>query len=165
MNIRTTTSIQGAKTYHYVQLVQSVRDEKTGKPKTIVLYNFGKPEDVDVDAVRKLITSLATLLPNGEVVRGPSLGSAPREEPLAFLEAREFGGIWLLDALWKCLGMNKAIEGLLDDRSYRTPVERLMFAMVSSRILSPGSKLSIEHWVEQMCYIVKVGFIFLSRLN
>ncbi|GAB6277851.1 MAG: hypothetical protein SAMD01599839_23910 [Rectinema sp.] len=39
MNIRTTTSVQGSKTYHYVQLVQSIRDQKTGKPKTIVLYN------------------------------------------------------------------------------------------------------------------------------
>jgi len=153
MNIRTTTSVQGSKTYHYVQLIQSIRDETTGKPKTIVLYNFGKPEDVDIDAVRKLITSLATLLPEGELVIGPSLGSATSEEALAFLEARDFGGIWLLDALWKRLGMNKAIEGLLDDRSYRTPVERLMFAMVSSRILAPGSKLSIEHWVERNSYI------------
>ncbi|HQJ25252.1 MAG TPA: IS1634 family transposase [Bacillota bacterium] len=153
MNIRTTTSVQGSKTYHYVQLVQSVRDEKTGKPKTIVLYNFGKPENIDIDAVRKLITSLSTLLPNGELVLEPSVGSALGEELLAFLEARDFGGIWLLDALWKRLGMNKAIEGLLDDRSYRTPVERLMFAMVSSRILSPGSKLSIEHWVEKNSYI------------
>jgi len=164
MNIRTTTSVQGSKTYHYVQLVQSVRDEKTGKPKTIVLYNFGKPEDVDVDAVRKLITSLSTLLPNGELVLGPSVGSALGEESLAFLEAREFGGIWLLDALWKRLGMNKAIEGLLDDRSYRTPVERLMFAMVSSRILAPGSKLSIEHWVEQICYIPDLPYVDVHQL-
>jgi len=164
MNIRTTTSVQGSKTYHYVQLVQSVRDEKTGKPKTIVLYNFGKPENIDVDAVRKLITSLSTLLPNGELVLGPSFGSAPSEESLAFLEARNFGGIWLLDALWKRLGMNKAIEGLLDDRAYRTPIERLMFAMVSSRILSPGSKLSIEHWVEQICYIPDLPYVDVHQL-
>ncbi len=153
MNIRTTTSVQGSKTYHYVQLIQSVRDEKTGKPKTIVLYNFGKPEDVDVDAVRKLIVTLSTLLPHGELGIEPSLGSAIGEEALTFLEARDFGGIWLLDALWRRLGMNKAVEGLLDDRAYKTPVERLMFAMVSSRILSPGSKLSIEHWVEKNTYI------------
>jgi len=149
MNIRTTTSVQGSKTYHYVQLIQSVRDEKTGKPKTIVLYNFGKPEDVDVDAVRKLIASLSTLLPEGELVIGASLGCTTGEASLTFLEARDLGGIWLLDALWKRLGMDKAIEGLLDNRAYRTPVERLLFAMVASRILSPGSKLSIEHWVEK----------------
>ena len=150
MNIRTTTSVQGSKTYHYVQLVQSVRDEKTGKPKTIVLYNFGKPDDVDIDAVRKLITSLSTLLPEGELIIGPSAGG---DESLAFLEAREFGGIWLLDALWKRLGMDKAIEGLLEERAYRTPVERLLFAMVSSRILAPGSKLSTEQWIEKSSYI------------
>ncbi|HOE99411.1 MAG TPA: IS1634 family transposase [Rectinema sp.] len=153
MNIRTTTSVQGSKTYHYVQLVQSVRDEKTGKPKTIVLYNFGKPEDVDLDAVRKLIAALSTLLPHGELVLRPSVGSATGDDSLGFLEARDFGGIWLLDALWKRLGIHRAVEGLLDDRAYTSPVERLMFAMVSSRILSPGSKLSIEHWVEKNAYI------------
>jgi len=136
-----------------VQLVQSVRDEKTGKPKTIVLYNFGKPEDVDLDAVRKLIAALSTLLPHGELVLRPSVGSATGDDSLGFLEARDFGGIWLLDALWKRLGIHRAVEGLLDDRAYTSPVERLMFAMVSSRILSPGSKLSIEHWVEKNAYI------------
>lgn len=75
------------------------------------------------------------------------------DDSLAFLEARDFGGIWLLDALWKRLGIHKAVEGLLNERAYTTPVERLMFAMVSSRILSPGSKLSIEHWVEKNAYI------------
>ncbi|GAB6277853.1 MAG: IS1634 family transposase [Rectinema sp.] len=114
------------------------------------LYNFGKPDDVDIDAVRKLIASLSTLLPEGELIIGPSAGG---DESLAFLEAREFGGIWLLDALWKRLGMNQAIEGLLEERTYRTPVERLLFAMVSSRILAPGSKLSIEQWVEKHAFI------------
>ena len=101
MNIRTTTSVQGSKTYHYVELVQSVRDEKTGKPKTIVLYNFGKPEDVDLDAVRKLIAALSTLLPQGELVARPSVDSATGDNSLAFVEARDFGGIGLLDA-WGC---------------------------------------------------------------
>jgi hypothetical protein len=122
MNIRTTTSVQGSKTYHYVQLVQSIRDSKTGKPKTIVLYNFGKPEDVDIDAVRKLIVSLSTLLPEEELSEGPSSDTPLGDASFTFLEAREFGGIWLLDALWKRLGMDKAIEGLLEERAYNEPL-------------------------------------------
>ncbi|WP_332446719.1 IS1634 family transposase [Sphaerochaeta sp.] len=45
------------------------------------------------------------------------------------------------------LGLGKASSCVVEDRKFRNPVERMIFAMVASRITSPGSKLSIEHWV------------------
>jgi len=49
--------------------------------------------------------------------------------------------------------MATAIKGLLKERQFETPIERLCFAMVAGRILAPGSKLSLEHWVSRKAYI------------
>jgi transposase len=38
---------------------------------------------------------------------------------------------------------------LLEEREFRTPVERLVFAMVANRALAPMSKLAIEEWVAE----------------
>jgi transposase len=66
-----------------------------------------------------------------------------------FLRSREVGIVWFLNELWHHLGMGKAISSLVEDRKFRNPIERMIFAMVAARIVSPGSKLSIEHWVER----------------
>jgi len=60
---------------------------------------------------------------------------------------RRLGGTWLLDGLWKRLGIDKVLRRLLARRGYTTPVERLVFAMVANRALEPSSKLAMEHWV------------------
>ena len=70
------------------------------------------------------------------------------EAEFQFLQSREIGIVWVLNELWNRLGMGKAISSLVEDRKYRNPIERMIFAMVAARIIAPGSKLSIEHWVE-----------------
>lgn len=61
--------------------------------------------------------------------------------------SRRLGGTWFLDGLWKRLGVGETLGELLEDRRFRTPVERLVFAMVASRALAPSSKLALENWV------------------
>jgi hypothetical protein len=43
--------------------------------------------------------------------------------------------------------MGKAIESLIEDRQFRTLMDRMLFAMVANRSVAPGSKLAIERWV------------------
>jgi len=65
------------------------------------------------------------------------------------LKSKALGGTWLLDQLWKKLGIGQAITRRLADREFRMPVERAIFAMVANRVLDPGSKLAIEDWVDR----------------
>lgn len=135
-----------AKGIEYLQLAVSYRDPQTKTPKTKVLYNFGRKDQVDVEALRRLVRSISRFLEPGEV-------QALQEElgldwPFEYLGSKKLGGPYLLDALWRKLGIDRTLRNLLDQRGFATPVERLIFAMVANRALAPSSKLAMEQWVQ-----------------
>ena len=141
MYIRTVT----AKGTKYVQLAHNTRDPETGVTKPTILYSFGRADQLDLDALRRLVKSIARFLEPEEAARiEETLGL---ETGFEYLGSRHLGGTWFLDALWKKLGVGGALERLLTDRRFRTPVERLIFAMVANRALAPSSKLAVEDWV------------------
>lgn len=144
MYVRTVTVKTKSGPLEYVQLAHNHRDPATGISKTQVLFNFGRAEHLDLEAVRRLIRSLSKLL-------GPDEAAEIRKQlgedyGFEFLGSRQFGGAWLLDGMWKRLRIDAVLKRLLANRDYRTPVERSIFAMVANRALNPGSKLSIEDW-------------------
>lgn len=136
-----------ARGYEYVQLVHNRRDPETRVTKAQVLYSFGRKDQLDLDAIRRLIQSLSRFLPPDEVDRlQQKLGV---EWPFEFLGARDVGGAWFLDQLWRRLGIDRVLRKLLAERAYQTPVERLLFALVANRALDPSSKLAMEPWVRK----------------
>ncbi len=143
MFVRKNTVRQNGRTYTYLQLVHNYRDDK-GKVKTQVICKLGREDALNPSFVTEMIEALTPYadgfveLPDGQ-------------NP--FIHSREVGLVYLLDGLWKKLGIDKAIASLIQERRHRTPVERLLFALVASRIGYPGSKLSIEHWVEKKVLI------------
>ena len=143
MFIRTVVSKTSKGPTEYLQLCHNYRDRKTKASKTKLLYSFGRADQLDVDAIRRLIKSLNRLLPEG--------GALPQETE--YLGSKQLGGSWLLDQMWKRLEIDKTLTKLLKDRKYDTPVERMLFAMVANRALAPSSKLHMEHWVENEAHI------------
>lgn len=150
MFIRTVVSNTSKGPTKYLQLCHNYRDKETRLSKTKIIYNFGRADQLDEDAVRRLINSLSRLLPEE--------GTLSQET--AYLGSRQLGGSWLLDQMWRRLEVDKALRKLLQDRKYETPIERLIFAMVANRALAPSSKLHMEHWVENEAYIP-----YLSRVE
>ncbi len=130
----------------YIQLAHNQRDSNTGKPRAIVLWSFGREEEVDREALRRLVGSINRFLGPEEVLRQEA---AEGGLPLRFLESRPLGGAWVLDHLWRRLGIGLAIDKALEQRCFRSPVERAIFAMVANRALAPASKLRVEEWVRQ----------------
>jgi len=147
MYVRTVTS----KGIRYAQLAHNVRDPKTGQPRAQVLYHFGRVDQLDLDMLRRLVRSIARFLPPEEQVElQKQLGMA---WPFQYLGSLKLGGTWLLDGLWKRMGIAETLQRLLAQRHYQTPVERHLFAMVANRALAPSSKLAIETWVGQQVYV------------
>ena len=147
MYIRTVTVKTKNGPLKYVQLAHNQRDPVKSVSKTQVLFNFGRADQVDLDAIRRLIKSLAKLLePDEAATVYKQLGE---DYGFEFLGSRQFGGTWFLDGLWRRLRIDATLKRLLVRRDYRTPVERLLFAMVAHRALAPGSKLSMEDWVSR----------------
>jgi len=119
----------------YVQLAHNYRDPKTGVSKVRVLYNWGRADQLDVDALRRLVRSICRFLEPGEARQLQE--EAGLESPFEFLGSRELGPPWLLDQVWKQLRLDRTLRALLARRGYTTPVERLLFAIVANRALAP----------------------------
>lgn len=158
MYIRTVT----AKGTKYVQLAHNTRDPETGVTKPTILYSFGRADQLDLDALRRLVKSIARFLEPEEAARiEETLGL---ETGFEYLGSRRLGGTWFLDALWKKLGVGGALDRLLTDRRFRTPVERLIFAMTANRALAPSSKLALEDWVADEVLIPGLAAVEVHQL-
>lgn len=138
MFVRRSNVKQNGRSYTYLQLVHNRRDA-SGKVKTEVICKLGREDLLSTSFISDMVDALAPYADKEISTSDPQF---------KFLRSREVGIVWFLDGLWNRLGMGKAVASLVEDRKFRTPVERMVFAMVASRVASPGSKLSIEHWVE-----------------
>ena len=147
MYIRTVKS----RNTEYVQLAHNYRDPNTGTPKAKVLYSFGRRDSVDLDALRRLVSSISRFLGSDDLQGNQ--GHIEKDWPIEFLGSRQFGGTWVLQGLWERLGIGSAVKSLLQSRSYQTPIERMVFAMVANRALAPSSKLHMEHWVAEEAFV------------
>ncbi len=56
------------------------------------------------------------------------------------MESRPLGGAWLLDGVWRQLGIDKIMRGVVDTRRREVDVERVLFALVANRALAPSIK-------------------------
>lgn len=60
---------QNGSVVRYIQLAHNQRDSNTGKPRAIVLWSFGREEEVDRAALRRLVGSINRFLGPEEVLR------------------------------------------------------------------------------------------------
>jgi hypothetical protein len=144
MYLRTTTRRAADGTLvRYLQLAHNVWDPAARRSTVRVLYHFGREDQLDRDAIRRLIGSLSRALPPGEAL----IAAAPPE--LRFSESRPLGGAWALDGLWSRLGLHEILARALRGRRLDPAAERVLFAMVANRALNPLSKLSCAAWVSE----------------
>jgi hypothetical protein len=139
-------------TVEYVQLAHNVWDPERRYAKAEVVYSFGRREDLDLVALRRLVKSLCRFLSPEEVVEVEALMGG-RGERLRFVGSRAMGGAYVLRELWKRLHIHEVIEKAVKDREFQAPVAWAVFAMVANRALAPKSKLGCEEWTSQEVYL------------
>ena len=125
----------------YLQLAHNRR--KDGTTQAEVLVNFGREDRLDVEGLRRLVASINRYLGEEDDVAAP-LGA--EAGPLTVESARPLGASWLLDGLWKLLGIDTALASRIDGRRFRTDIERTIFALVANRAIAPASKLAAAEW-------------------
>ena len=141
-SVRTTRS----GTVRYLQLAHNEWDAETQRSRTRILHNFGREDEIDKDAVRRLVAALSRLLDPAEALAAAGPGE------LSVTASRPVGGTHALDRLWRKLGLDKVIGRCLAGRADpgRRPdpaTERVLFALVANRALAASSKLAAADWV------------------
>ncbi len=128
----------------YLQLAHNERHPETGSPVARIIHNFGRSDQVDHEALRRLVASISRVLEPGEAV---AAGSGLEVE---IVDSRRCGGAYVLDALFARLGIGKALRQAAQGRRLDGDlVERICFALVAQRALEPGSKLAATRWAAE----------------
>jgi Transposase DDE domain len=126
----------------YLQLAHNVWDPQLRRSKVQVVYNFGREDATNREALQRLVASITRFL-------DPGAALAAAAEGLEFTESRPLGGTWALDALWAQLGIGPAMRRLLKGRRLDDMAERVLFALVANRALAPSSKLAAARWISE----------------
>jgi hypothetical protein len=90
----------------YVQLANNVWNKEKGFAQAQVIHSFGRSDQLDVDALKRLIKSVSRLLGPEDAIR-----LERQNDDLKFISSRPAGGAYLLKAVtagqkWTHLGPN-----------------------------------------------------------
>ncbi|MBB1503169.1 transposase, partial [Propioniciclava sp. MC1683] len=130
-----------------VRYVQVAHNRKVdGVTHAEVLLNLGREDRLDRDGLTRLVASINRYL--GEPAPAALPGDAAQlvGDHLHVTESRPMGTVYLLDGLWRMLGVDDALRKALGPRRFTTDVERVLFALVANRAIDPMSKLSAAEW-------------------
>ena len=140
----------------YLSLAHNYRDSERGVSKPKILNSFGREDQLDPEALQRLMGSIARHLD----VAVPGSGSDPAALDLDPVDGRDLGGVWVLDQLWSRLGIDTEIRRLARSPKHRPGrkldvglLERILFALVAGRALAPSSKLEATRWIREEVHI------------
>jgi transposase len=151
----------------YYQLAENAWDTARGCAVAKVVYNFGRADQVDGDKLRRLAKSIL------RVFGGEEPATTDRPGDVRIRDTRTYGGVYVLEALWKELGIDKVLlehdagEIAQDDptEDAAKTFERALFLMVANRCLSPCSKLYCwEQWLREEVFLPSAQELQLHHL-
>ena len=143
----------------YLQLAENVWNSERRRSETRVVHNCGRADDPAVtERLRKLAASILRRCSAEEIV---GVGDGD----LRLRCAWPYGEVYVLDALWRRLGIDRVIAKQAQSRRMGFDVERALFAMVANRACAPCSKLYCwEQWLKEEVHIPGTQGLSLQHL-
>jgi hypothetical protein len=142
----------------YLSLAHNYRDADSGVSKPKILHSFGREDDLDPQALHRLMASIARHL--DVAVPGSIDAGDPAALDLEPIDGRDLGGVWVLEQLWNRLQIGAEIRKLARSPKHRPGrkldvalLERILFALVAGRALAPSSKLEATRWIREEVHI------------
>jgi hypothetical protein len=130
----------------YYQLAENVWNPEKRCAVAKVVYSFGRGDEVDAEAMRRLARSILRVFSSEEALAA--------EPDVRVLQSWPYGGAHVLDALWTELEIPKVLEDLARRKGTTQPFERALFAMVANKALRPYSKLYCrEQWLSKEVFL------------
>jgi Transposase DDE domain len=143
----------------YYQLAENVWDPARGCAVAKVVYNFGRADQVDGEKLRRLARSILRVFSTEPVVEGGEAGE------VRIRDTWPYGGVYVLEQLWKELGIDRVLREQARSKRTAGPFERALFTMVANRCLSPYSKLYCwEQWLREEVFLPNAQGLELHHL-
>jgi hypothetical protein len=127
----------------HLQLAENLWDPERQRSQVKIIYNCGRAEDAETtERLRRLAHSILRRCAPEEIVA---------ENPIwQLVEAYSYGDLYVLEHLWRRLGVDAVIDEALGQTRLGFDVERALFAMVANRALAPSSKLyCYQQWLRE----------------
>jgi len=142
----------------HLQLAESVWNPQKKRSEIRIVYNCGRADDPDVaERLRRLARSILRRCSPEEIVA--------QEPDWRLVDAWPYGDLYVLEALWRRLGIADVIEHHVTHRKLDFSVERALFAMVANRACAPSSKLyCYEQWLREDVRIAGTEALALHHL-
>ena len=157
MYVKATSRQSKAGPVRYLHLAHNEWDAAKGRSVPRIVYSFGREDELDKNAVRRLVASLGRLLEPGDALAA----AAGADAGLAFTGSRPYGSAYVLDQLWQRLGIGTILAGLASSGRGRPrdarAAERVLFGLVANRALAPASKLAAAEWMGRDVHIDGLG--------
>lgn len=131
----------------YLQLAENVWDATKGRSQASIVHNCGRADDPDVvERLRRLAKSILRRCSPEEIV---GAGGDWR-----LICAWPYGDVYVLETLWKQLGIDAIVRQQAGTRHFGFDVEHALFALVANRACAPASKLYChEQWLKEDAHI------------
>ncbi len=127
----------------HLQLAESTWNPQKKRPEVRIVCNCGRAGDPQTaERLRKLARSILKTCAPQEIVE--------QDPQWRLLDTWPFGALYVLEAIWKRLGIPDVIAEQLAHRKVAFALERALFAMVANRACAPSSKLyCYEQWLRE----------------
>ena len=131
----------------YLQLAENVWDAAKGRSQASIVHNCGRADDPEaIERLRRLARSILRRCSPEEIVRA---GGDWR-----LICAWPYGDLYVLEAIWKQLGIDAIVRQQAGTRHLGFDVERALFALIANRACAPASKLYChEQWLKEDAHI------------
>jgi hypothetical protein len=147
----------------YYQLAENVWDPERRCAVAKVVYNFGRADRLETDALRRLAKSILRVT-EGEAEAAVIVGAQAGNE-VELHGSWPLGPVWVLEQLWKELGVDTILRRHARSKRTKERFERALFAMVANRACAPYSKLYCwEQWLREEVFLPSAQDLELHHL-
>ncbi|MGH8056608.1 MAG: IS1634 family transposase, partial [Candidatus Entotheonellia bacterium] len=136
----------------YYQLAENYYHKARRRSETRVIYTFGRADQVDPEALRRLAHSILRVA-NDDRIDLPARKFPPDVGIDDIEQVFDYGVLYAAHALWEELGIGSLLREKMQQDSCEAPHDTALFTMTANRLARPASKLACyEHWLAAEVY-------------
>ncbi|MCW2240613.1 IS1634 family transposase [Azospirillum canadense] len=148
-------------TVTYYALAENTWNAQARRAEARVVHNFGRADQVDCEALKRLVKSINRVLDEGEAV----VTGATAVPDIAIDAVFDLGVVLAARTLWEELGIGEAIRQRAAKVGLSAPHEIALFAMAANRLEDPGSKLACaERWLPNVAWMPEARGLKVDQL-